>query len=516
MSINLQEYALKYANNQLAKINSHIANIAGVEVMWFRAHPQDRSTDVIFQTYTLHNVDKCPLSLKVLYSEAQYDDVALTFSFNGIEYKPTLTIEIPIETWKTATNNDGTLPQEKDIIFVPMTRKLWQVKSMTPVSAMAGQITSYKSMLETYRPEADRHISGDLKEAIEGSTTSIDRLFGDLIDETMKDLTNDKQSSQFSSTEKDKYKNIGGNTEKGLFQRLCHTKTTFEEINIDGHLAGRSFYSMKTSGPYAVEYKNIYDEINSEDTRCLSVLFRISEHSEKEYNIFSIKETRRNPQNSYLEIEINANEANNFSKGDTIIIKRNTIIIVGSVTAIEKRSMCIKVPTEILKHYDSVDGWKEIPGFSVSVSSPVNLLSGESQNGNFDISIYANKYIVVNMPEKQNIIYIKDTLKNNIWYSVILNMRKKATLNVFKCIPNLEKIQENTFVMDWVNNVVTNYYIKPSNSDMTNIRLYNIANDNIDKQLTDIVSYNISNGSKAIINDSADLWIDNKYYGKQR
>ena len=51
---------------------------------------------------------------------------------------------------------------------------------------------------------------------------------------------------------------------------------------------------------------------------------------------------------------------------------------------------------------------------------------------------------------------------------------------------------------------------------MTNIRLYNIANDNIDKQLTDIVSYNISNGSKAIINDSADLWIDNKYYGKQR
>jgi hypothetical protein len=55
-----------------------------------------------------------------------------------------------------------------------------------------------------------------------------------------------------------------------------------------------------------------------------------------------------------------------------------------------------------------------------------------------------------------------------------------------------------------------------SNAYITNIRLYNTSNTEIDKQLTDLVSYNIRNNSNAIINDSADTYLNKEYKGRQR
>ena len=83
-----QEAAAAFANNQLNDMNMAALDMYGVDVLWFRSVPQLRSSDVIFQSYTLHNVEQCPLKTKVMYTDTNYDDAALTFSFNGIEYKP--------------------------------------------------------------------------------------------------------------------------------------------------------------------------------------------------------------------------------------------------------------------------------------------------------------------------------------------------------------------------------------------------------------------------------------------
>jgi hypothetical protein len=63
---------------------------------------------------------------------------------------------------------------------------------------------------------------------------------------------------------------------------------------------------------------------------------------------------------------------------------------------------------------------------------------------------------------------------------------------------------------------IDKYFIKPSNAYITNIRLYNTLNTEIDKQLTDLVSYNIRNNSNAIINDGADTYLNKEYMGRQR
>ena len=55
--------------------------------------------------------------------------------------------------------------------------------------------------------------------------------------------------------------------------------------------------------------------------------------------------------------------------------------------------------------------------------------------------------------------------------------------------------------------VFTNYAIKSSSCKMTNIRYYNREMLDLDKQIINLVSYNIVENGDAIINDSADIFI---------
>lgn len=518
MAANLQETAAKYANGELAKLNAQAARTAGVEAMWFRATPQARSTDVIFQTYTLHNVDQCPLNLYVLYTETNYDDAALTFGINGIEYKPTLTLEIPILIWKEATNNDGTIPQEKDIVFLPLTRKLWQVKSMTPVSAMGGQITSYKTMMETYRPEADRFVSGGLKEAIDNNTVNIDKLFGNRIEEEKEDIADDKQSSQFSSTERDKYKDLNPNkrTYCTIMDGTHRTKTLMEDIEISGHLAGRSCYDMNVQGVRAVEYLNIYDPIEEGESRCLSLLVRpLNDKNAVTGKVSKIESDGQN--RKYAFYKITADSAK-FNEGDSVVLSRGIISLYGCVNSIEGNIISICIPVKMIqKLEDSVNNWKEMSGYTITRSTPINLLSGESENGDLDISIVGLKFISITLCGKEYSVKMKKELTEGKWYGIIINMQSELEVNIFETVPELGKTLCSTQRMqNWEENIFTSYYLKSSPCNMTNIRLYDIANTEIDKQLEDLISYNIKNNSHAIINDSADIFIENKYYGEQR
>ena len=60
------------------------------------------------------------------------------------------------------------------------------------------------------------------------------------------------------------------------------------------------------------------------------------------------------------------------------------------------------------------------------------------------------------------------------------------------------------------------YTLESSESYITNIRLYNVSNNELDKQITDLVSYNTPYNSHAIINDTVDTPLNKEYIGEQR
>ena len=208
ITTSLQEMGANYANTTLSSLNDAVVDIIGVDVLWFRAKPDKANQDVIFQNYTLYGVEDCPLKIKAIYSDNNYDDAAITFQIMGLSYAVPLSLELSLNRWKEATGNDGTIPQEKDIVFIPISRKLMQVTSMTPVKKLGAQLTSWKVNLSIYTPTRSRIVGENLKESIINTTTNLDERFGKEIKETIADIIDDNQLSLYTSTNVDKNKEI--------------------------------------------------------------------------------------------------------------------------------------------------------------------------------------------------------------------------------------------------------------------------------------------------------------------
>ena len=513
-ALSIQEKATKYMRTVALKTNASVARAAGVDVMWFRTISQKRSEDIVFQTYTLHNVEPCPKTIKMLYTDTSYDDAALTFSYNGIEYKPSLTLEVPITLWDEAYG-DESIPQKHDIAFIPMTKKLWQVATMTPVSA-AGQIMSYKMMMETYTPAASRQVGGELEKAIKESTVNVDELFGAALEEDMANITDKKQLGKFSSTVKDEYKDIQKITPAGeVAPSYTPVHPISKDIEVDGHTVARSYYDMTQSYGVFVRYKNISDEVNAKDTRCLSIWVCPAKIATKTFDVKSIKVSDRNRQWATLEVKID--DMSTFKKDEYVTIESEPIVIYGKIVNVSANEMCIETQSSVLKNIESsIPNWLSIKDYTVKHERPINLLTGETEDGLMSIDLMGKKYISILSQSRYYSIPLQEALKENVWYGIVINLSQEADVNVFDSELGIEKVFENTTHINWGDDMFTSYYIMASDAYITNIRYYNQKNTDIDKQIEDLLSYNIKNDSKAIINDSADIYIDNPYFGEQR
>ena len=193
MSLSVQEAATIFAKELALHLNAAAAETAGIEVMWFRAIPDKRSQDVIFQSYTLFGVEDCPLTFTAIYSDAGYDDATISYNIMGIEYQVPLTLEIAKETWDKITKNDGSLPQRGDIVFIPISNKLVEVVSMSPIKSIAAQITSFKVNCSVYKPTRSRIVGENLKESIDQNTTNLYKRFGEDIQNVIDNVIDDKQ-----------------------------------------------------------------------------------------------------------------------------------------------------------------------------------------------------------------------------------------------------------------------------------------------------------------------------------
>jgi hypothetical protein len=59
----------------------------GIDARWFRAIPQQRSKDFIFQEYTLSQVEDTPLCIKVVIPGGNIPDSNYQYDLMGLEYQ---------------------------------------------------------------------------------------------------------------------------------------------------------------------------------------------------------------------------------------------------------------------------------------------------------------------------------------------------------------------------------------------------------------------------------------------
>lgn len=473
-------------------LNDVISNMYGVTAKWFRAVPNDRSKDVIFHEYTLYNVEDCGFDINIMYTDSGYDEAALNFQMMGIQYQIPLTCEISIDNWNAATNNDGTLPQKGDIVYIPQSNKLYQVVSMNPVKTVASQITSYKCNLSIYKATRSRVLNNDLAETIDNYTESIDSIFGNDIKQTIENVTADKQTSPFNSTiKKDKYKEFSYNDMTDYI--ISNTITS------DGHILSNNYYHNNIDN-FLVKY-HVNDNITKDDTRFLSVFFRIK--NDKMSNNIELTNEKKYDRITLYDI-------NNVNIGDSVVFNKGMINVFGIINDKNK----FEIDNNILKRYPNT--WYKIQKYNV-YKDKTNILSGY-QNNNKILSIdILHNIIILNINNKVTQIPINCEIKENEWYNLSLNFGNICSGRIFSISDKINMISEFNYKLNKFDNLeIDEYTINAYNTDISNLRLFNTDITDIDKQLINITSKFSNSESNTIIIDNVDEFNNREWYGTQR
>ena len=470
-------------------LNNVVSDMYGVTVRWFRATPVDRSADVIFHEYTLHNVADCGFDINVMYNDTGYDDAALQYNMMGIQYQIPLTVDIAVANWEAATNNDGTLPQKRDIVYIPQSNKLYQVASMNPVKSIGAQITSYKCNLSIYKPERSVVVNDSLAETIDSYTNSIEKLFGDDIKSEINDIVADKQTSPYSSTHKDKY--------KVLYNTNCIIE---DHLYSDGHLISKNYYKCTNiSHNTFVKYNHDIDNIT--EGRMFSIIFRLHDNKTK-----NVKLSNKQSFKNYTTYKIN-----NTLDSQYVNINRGMINIFGEYI---KSKNCIQIDNKQLESYN-VD-LEKLGQFSIN-NNCYNILTGNNKDKTLLSIDLINNTIIIKINSKIYPIIIDKQFEEDKWYNLSINLSKNGNIRIFDLTDNVKEIGFYEFTLtNFKNLLIDEYLINSSNIDLRKIRLYNTNINDIDKQLIDIISEYSTSESNLILVDNIDEYDDSEYYGSQR
>lgn len=117
MAININEMA-QSAYSIIQNLQQQAVNMVGLDALYFRATPQANSEDaVVFQEYTLYNVEDCGHTIKVIMSDTSYQPGDYTVGLFGVNYQPIQELQIPISEWQNVYGKDCQ-PQRGDIIYI--------------------------------------------------------------------------------------------------------------------------------------------------------------------------------------------------------------------------------------------------------------------------------------------------------------------------------------------------------------------------------------------------------------
>jgi len=493
------------------KLNEAVNRMIGAEVVWFRAVPQQRSKDVIFQEYTLSNVSDTPVCIKVMLPDGNFPDSRYNYDLMGLEYEVPLEIQIDKHYWETVAGV-GTAPQKKDIVYFRIPNKLYQVESAYLFRGFMEQETAWKLNLRKYSYESSRREGEVIKETIDMYTTGTEEIFGDMINQDINKITNDRQNSPYNSTEKDKYK---------ILDPALQIITS--KLDIYGVRVAESYYDMNTSESlYAVNYP-ANDAISSSEDRCLSMWMRPLENTNKEYNVTSIVPTSIITDANFI---ITTNGFN-FKEGDVVsIYRQGSMNLYATYVRTDIDGHQIYVEPKVLEFLTSIKSdWYNLKSFKLKLDYPKNLISGYTSEevSTLSLNVYADQFIKFDFAGQSHTAILPERLVVNDWHGFILNIGNswnQFNLYVWKQSENdeankLSNLHYETMSVTSAETDINTYRILKSNSNITNVRLY-CSNLEEEKQSNELLSYFVKDGDKSIIGDNVDPLYKSPYIAKQR
>lgn len=168
-------------------LSKMVNNMFGIDTQYFKVDSDKRSKDVILREYTLYNItiEKC---IKVMVPDNVFPDSKPNFNDMGIVFEQPFEVHID-KAYYEEIFGAKSRPQKRDIIFIPITNRIYEIESTYLFRDFMQEGVYYKVLLVKYQPKSNTKISTDIKTELEELTISSDDLFGAEIKEEMEKIT---------------------------------------------------------------------------------------------------------------------------------------------------------------------------------------------------------------------------------------------------------------------------------------------------------------------------------------
>lgn len=244
------------------QISLAVSDIFGHCVRFFRVLPDETSKDVIFREYSVYNVN-CVKDVNVLVPDNEFPDNQVAFGFEEYSFEQPFEVHIVKEEFERAFGQ-VCRPQEKDIIYFPLTNRMYEINSAYLFDDFMQQASYYRVNLVKWDDKANilREEGSVVDVEIQSLTTNLDELFGEDVE---KEKTRIRKVRQYSTTGIGNY-DLSRNTINNELEILT------EDINNNFTIVARYIYDLTgiTAGDMAIEYKAMPELSASEDLTFMS------------------------------------------------------------------------------------------------------------------------------------------------------------------------------------------------------------------------------------------------------
>jgi hypothetical protein len=185
-------YDINRSINMYQDLSKIVNNVFGHEVVYYSVQPQGRGRDVVLKEYNIFNVvdEKC---VKVMVPNNQFPDAALTFDSWGLNFNQPFEIHIDRKYFESIFGK-GSQPRKRDIIYFPITNRIYQIDSMYVFRDINNYPVYFKIQLTKYEVKKNTtFLDPQAESALLDYTVNTKELFGEEVKNEEIELTKPQQ-----------------------------------------------------------------------------------------------------------------------------------------------------------------------------------------------------------------------------------------------------------------------------------------------------------------------------------
>lgn len=239
------------------QIADAIVCMIGIPVYYFRVSPEETSKDYTFKEFALHNVVACK-QLKLLIPDGQMPSSNPQLQELDFSWQADWETELSKTQFATAFG-DTVIPKQRDIVYIPLMKRMWQVNSAydEKQDGFMWRSTTWKLALTKYQASTniDQHDFQDI----------IDNFVGKTWENTFQENETNEQSRESGYDQVDAPKYAANNLFDIFLQDAVRQSYTKDDINIlsehvichHSNVVARNIYQFKNENGMVTYQKGI-------------------------------------------------------------------------------------------------------------------------------------------------------------------------------------------------------------------------------------------------------------------